>query len=540
MSGGRASSGGVIRQSGLAGLAATAGLSSALLLDVAIAAFFGAGRETDAFFVAARIPLGLGGVLLVGANQALVPAISRAIVQRGEEATWKLISRLLTATVAAGIALVGILSLAAGPIMRVTAPGLDASESVLATSISRLMFAVIPLVAAAEILRALLNARYSFVAPAGMPVVLNGVIIGFVVAGGGANIHAIAWGYLGGFAAEVAILLVIAFRKGFRLRPSMPFGDPEVAKVGRHCLRPLAAAGLNPIARIGEQLFASFLPPGSISIINYGNRVIQSVGGPAFFRPLIIALLPRLTEATARGDRLAIERFTRLGLRLMLAVSIPLTAFMVVLVKPAVLVLFRRGNFSRSDATLLGLALAIYAASLVGSGVQRALLAPFYARLDTRTPLRNTVYGVAANLALLPILVLPLGLRDPDAILGIALAYSLAQYVNVAHAWSRLRSDIGMGFPRIGTLAGRIGIACAIATGAMLGAARVVGLYSARGRLATASRGAVVAAAGGVVLAVLLPLMGGHEVRHALKSLRGGRKATAEQVAQTEEAPIGS
>jgi len=112
------------------------------------------------------------------------------------------------------------------------------------------------------------------------------------------------------------------------------------------------------------------------------------------------------------------------------------------------LITFQRGNLTRDSAVLLGVVLAVYSASLIGSAVQRALLAPFFARLDTRTPLRNTVYGVLANLVLLPVLVLPFGVRNVSAVVGVAIAYSLAQYVNVAHAWYRLRREIGT--PRTG------------------------------------------------------------------------------------------
>jgi putative peptidoglycan lipid II flippase len=114
-----------------------------------------------------------------------------------------------------------------------------------------------------------------------------------------------------------------------------------------------------------------------------------------------------------------------------------------VLAEPATVAIFQRGNFSEADAALLGLLLATYSASLVGSAVQRSLLAPFFARLDTRVPLRNTLYGVIANLALLPVFVLPLR-GSSTAVVGVAVAYSAAQYVNVGHAWYRLTHDIGI------------------------------------------------------------------------------------------------
>ena len=87
---------------------------------------------------------------------------------------------------------------------------------------------------------------------------------------------------------------------------------------------PLGAAGLNPVARIGEQLMVSFLPPGSITVLNYGYLVISAVGGTVFFRSVIVALVPRLTDAHNHGGQAEVRRFTGLGDAIMLAISLPL------------------------------------------------------------------------------------------------------------------------------------------------------------------------------------------------------------------------
>ena len=134
-------------------------------------------------------------------------------------------------------------------------------------------------------------------------------------------------------------------------------------------------------------------------------------------------------------------------------ISVALTVLLAVLSVPAVQALFHRGSFSGGWMRgILGFAMVIYSGSIIGSGVQRGMLAPFFARLDTRTPLRNTLYGVMANLALVPICMLPFGTRDPYAVIGVAAAYSIAQYVNVAHIWFHLRRDIGIRSTGMGEL----------------------------------------------------------------------------------------
>ncbi len=458
----------MLRQSGTTSIAAAASTASGLLLDVAIAARYGAGSSTDSFFAAARIPLGLVAIVMVGANQALVPAISTWLVKRGQQETWRLASILLCATLVLGGGIALLCAALAWPLMRITAPGFSPAEVTLAASLARIMFLVVPLVALAEILRAVLNAKHSFFAPAAMNVVMNSLAAGLILLATGVNVHVIAWAYAAGAAAQVVFMLVMAYRKGFRLHPSFAFRDAEVVGTGRLLVRPLIGASLNPVARIGEQVVVSFLPAGSITILNYGYRLVSAIGGTVLFRSVMVVVLPRLTKANANGDDKAFRSTTRLGIRILFVLSVAITVLMAILAKPAVLGLFQRGNFTHADAEMLGWVLVIYSASVIGSGLQRGMLAPFFGRLDTRTPLMNTAYGVAANLLLLPLFVLPLGIRDPEAVLGVAAAYSVAQYVNALHIWRELRRDLGIKQTGIAELILPVGFAAGVTAAVLL------------------------------------------------------------------------
>ncbi|MDQ6848378.1 MAG: polysaccharide biosynthesis C-terminal domain-containing protein [Candidatus Dormibacteraeota bacterium] len=510
----------VIRQSGLTGVAAAVSVGVGLLLDITIAARFGAGRNTDAFFVAARIPLGLVAVVLVVANQALVAAFRTSLTGNGDAATGRLVSRIVGIVIVAGVAFVLVASLLATPLIRITAPGISSSEVATAATMVPIVFAMVPLVAVSEVMRAFCNARYAFIVPALMNVVLSGVAATVILVGPRHAITVVAWGYLAGAVGQVSFMTTMAVRRGLRLRPVLDLKNQELRAIGKLSVRPFFAAGCNPLARLGEQLMVSFLPVGSITILNYGYRLISAVGGTIFFRSVVVALVPRLTEAHIRGDNRETLRITGLGLRIMLALSVPLTVFMAVLAEPAALTVFQRGNFTRASASLLGVVLAVYSISLVGSALQRVLLAPFFARLDTRTPLRNTVYGVLANLALLPLLTLPFGWGNRNAIIGIALAYSLAQFVNVTHAWYCLRRAIGSPARGLARLAPRLVAASVISGAAMVGA---VLLFQLDDSLSTGTlflRTAVTGLGGVAILALAMLLFAGKDLSTTWRSLR--------------------
>jgi murein biosynthesis integral membrane protein MurJ len=430
-------SGAVVRQSALSGVAATIAVGTGLVLDVVTAAVFGAGADTDAFVVAARVPLALMAIFMVLGNQVLVPTYATWQTKLPEHRNRRLTTTVLLGALIGGTAVAALLALTAELLLYALAPGFDDGQRDLSSSMLRVMVLTIPLTAASEVLRAWLNARHMFVIPALMTVVLNVTAATIVVAVRG-DVEVIPYAYLAGSATQLAFMVAVAVARG--LRPARPaFRDGESSGLLKLLTRPTAAAGLNPLARVVETTVASLLPAGSVTILHYGNRLISAVGGTVLFRSIMVAVLPRLTRAYAADQRTEAGRLTVLALRLMLVVSLPLTAVGCVLAVPASLAVFGVGRFSEDDARMLGLLLAVLCLSLAPSAVQRALLAPFYAVRDTVVPLRNTVYGVLANWVFLPVFLLPLWGTGYE-VLGMGAAYSAAQLVHVGHAWRRLRS----------------------------------------------------------------------------------------------------
>jgi peptidoglycan biosynthesis protein MviN/MurJ (putative lipid II flippase) len=128
-----------------------------------------------------------------------------------------------------------------------------------------------------------------------------------------------------------------------------------------------------------------------------------------------------------------------------------------------------------------------------------------------------------ANLILLPLLVLPFGLHNGNAIIGVALAYSLAQYVNAGHAWYRLSHTDGNPLRGLRPFAIRLVIASALSAIAMIGASLVLNLgeESRNGdRAQLLIRTPIAGIVGLVVLLVAMYLLAGGEIRNWRTVLR--------------------
>ena len=439
----------VVRQSFFSGGMASIAVATGLLLDVVAAAVFGAGRDTDAFVAAARFPLALTAILMLLSTQVLVPTFTTWEATLERVRAKRLVTSTLLASVVLGSAVAGVLMLAATPMVAVMAPGFEDSQRTLAAELLRIMVWTIPLTAGCEVLRAWLNSRHMFVVPAAMTVILNVTAAAIVVVVRG-DITILPIAYVAGSIAQFVLMFLYAVARGLRLgRPVRH--DAEVTRLSRLTVRPSIAATLNPIVRAAELFVASFLPPGTATVLHYAHRLVHAIGGTVLFRQIMTAVLPRLTRAFVAKDKKAEVALGNLGLHLLVSVSFPLTALGVVLAVPAATTVFAIGRFSDHDARMLGLVIAVLSLSFIPSAVQRALLLPYYAVRDTKVPLRNSVYGALANVALLPVCVLPFINSDSAeeyALLGLGAAYVLSNVVNVVHAWWRLRHS-NLPMPRI-------------------------------------------------------------------------------------------
>ena len=422
--------------SGIAALAG-AGVITGFLVDAAIAALFGASAQTDAFFIAATIPFALASVLLASANQALVPLIGSWFREHGEADARERVGRLLGSSLVIATGVAGIGAAFSFVIPSILAPGASEATRASASAMLALLFATVVTRVGAEIMRALLNARFTFLAPASMPIVENLTVFAVtLVLADTWGVTAVAIGYVAGGILQLIFVSAVAWRKGLAVRPAVRLGDPDVRASYRLLGLPLAGTGLSLFARAVERFLASFLPPGSITILNYAWVVVNSLGGAIFFRSVVVALLPRLSEVR-RDDRRS-RMIVQDGLRLMGLISFPLTALLVVMADPIVRLFFQRGAFSEAAAALLASVLAIYALQFPLDALTRVFQSFWYSRLNTRTPFVNVALGVAIDIVLAAPLVWALGIR------GLAMAYVVSSIANLVHGYVTVDHRIGV------------------------------------------------------------------------------------------------
>ena len=390
--------------------------------ETLIASVFGANALTDAFNVAFRIPNLFRRLFAEGAfAQAFVPVLAATRAERGDDATRVLIDKVASVLLLAVVTLSLLGVLAAPWLVWAMASGLQQSAQGVDTAISltRLMFPYIAFMSMVALSAGILNTWKRFAVPAATPVLLNVCMISAAVWGapwlatqGIEPIYAMAGGVmLGGvlqLAVQIPALRRLGVLPGLRLSPSgvkAAWQDAGTRRILSLMAPALLGVGVAQLSLIINTQIASHLTPGSVSWISYADRLMEfpiALLGVA----LGVVLMPQLASAQVKGDADAYSAMLDWGLRLVVVLAWPCAVALLVFAQPLVAVLYHYGAFTDRDVAQTTLALMGYGVGVLGLVAIKVLAPGFYAKQDTRTPVRIAVlvlvFTQVMNILLVP------------------------------------------------------------------------------------------------------------------------------------------
>jgi putative peptidoglycan lipid II flippase len=188
-----------------------------------------------------------------------------------------------------------------------------------------------------------------------------------------------------------------------------------------------------------DTLIASFLIAGSVSWLNYSDRLLEFPIG-VFGVALATVILPSLSQKHARQSTVEFSATLDWALRLAVIITAPAAAGLAVLSAPLLATLFQYGAYQPDDVVMSSLSLIAYSAGLPAFIAVKILAPGFYARQDTRTPVRIAIIAMATNMLLNVLFVGSLIWIDFNGVhMGLALASSAAAYLNAGLLYKALR-----------------------------------------------------------------------------------------------------
>ena len=419
-----------------------------LVRDVVIAWGFGASGATDAFFVAFRLPNFLRRLFAEGAfSQAFVPIVGEYKSQRSHEEVRELTAHVAGNLGAVLLAVTALGVLAAPVLVMIFAPGFleDDAKYTLTVQMVRIAFPYILFVSLTAFAAGLLNTYGHFGVPAFTPVLLNLALIGAALWFAplmAEPVTALAWGVLVAGLAQLAFQLPFLKHLGLLVVPRISRAHEGVRRIVRLMLPAAFGASVAQVNLLVDTLIASFLATGSVSWLYYSDRMVEFPLG-VFAIAMATVILPSLAKQHAEEATESFSDTLDWAMRWVVVVATPSALGLALLASPILMTLFQYGEFSGRDVHMASLSLMAYATGLIGFMLIKVLAPGYFARQDTRTPVRVGIIALVANLILNLALVVPLQHA------GLALATSLAAFINAALLYRGLRRE-GIHRPRPG------------------------------------------------------------------------------------------
>lgn len=402
--------------------------------DQLMAHAIGAGFASDAFYVAFRLPNLFRALFAEGAFSAVfVPMFSRIVGKEGgDTGPAKAFAEEVLAVMAPFLlAFTALMLVLAGPIVWAMTGGFQggsAEKLRLTTEFTRITFPYLMLISLASLFGGVLNSLGRFWVNAATPIVLNLTLIAGLTLFrshtdiGTARGQAIAVTIAG--ALQLAWVVWAAVKTGDGLALRAPRLSPRVRELLRQVGPAALGAGATQINLvISSTLAARFLAQGSVSILYYADRLNQLPLGLIGIG-VGTAILPTLARALGSGDEAGAARTQNRALELALLLSLPAAVALVVSAHPLIAGLLQHGAFTSADSARTAGVLTAFSLGLPAYVLIKILTPGFYARGDTRTPVRIAMLSVAINLVGNLASVWSLG------VVGIALSSAFAGWIN--------------------------------------------------------------------------------------------------------------
>ena len=429
-----------------------------LVRDVVIANVMGAGAMADVFLLANKIPNFLRRLFAEGAfAQAFVPVLSEFQVKDEQEAKengkqnnhekTRLLIAQVSGTLGVIVSIVTLFGMIASPVIVMLfgtgwfidwlndAPGGEKFD--LASNLLSITFPYLWFISFAALTGAVLNTLGRFAVAAFTPVLLNIAIIGMAIFGSPyteSPAHALAWGVFLGGLIQFLFQIPFMYKAGMLVKPKWAWHSEGVTKIRKLIVPALFGVSVTQINLLLDTVIASFLITGSISWLYYADRLLEFPLG-LFGIGIATVILPSLSKLHSKNNPAEFSATLDWGIRVISLFGWPALAGLMVLAQPIIMVLFMRGEFDQQTVLQVSMALFAYLSGLLSFMFIKILAPGYYARQDTKTPVKIGIIAMVANM------IFNLMLAPFIGYVGLALATSLSATLNAWLLYRGLKSQ---------------------------------------------------------------------------------------------------
>jgi putative peptidoglycan lipid II flippase len=369
-----------------------------LVRERVVATYFGTGAYADVFSAGLRMPNVLQNLLGEGTLSAsFIPAYSELLGQGRTAEAGRLAGAMfaLLLAVAGAIALLGVLL--APILVSVFTPGFEGERRDLMITLVRILFPMTGVLVLSAWALGILNSHRQFFIPYFAPVLWNVAIIAALVAFGQRLLPsdlliATGWGALVGGVLQFGIQLPWVLQLDREIRLNTGRNEPAFKQVVANAGPAILGRGVVQLSAYVDLLFASLLAIGAVSRLRYA-QTLYVLPISLFAISVAAAELPELSQERGAASDALRSRASAAARRAAFYVVPSCVAF-VLLGDVFVAAVYRAGEFTAADVTLVWLILIAYSLGLVASTSTRIYQSAFFALRDTKSPARAAAWRV--------------------------------------------------------------------------------------------------------------------------------------------------
>jgi putative peptidoglycan lipid II flippase len=438
----------LLRSTSATGFATLLSRITGLFRDTFMAQVLGVGAVSDAFLVAFKIPNFLRRLFAEGAfSQSFVPVISEFRVQRDKSEVRELVGGV-AGTLGALLFVLSVVGVVAAPVVILLfAPRwalAGSTEYELAVQMLRWTFPYLFFVSLVSLFSGVLNSYGRFFLPAFTQVLMNVVLIGaalFIAPGSSNPGLVLAMGVFVAGVVQVLFQLPAVARLGLLARPRWRPGLEGVQRVAKLMIPGIVGSSMAQIALLLDTQIATFLATGSVTWLYYADRLMEFPLG-VFSIALATVILPGLSAQHAAKDMTQFSQTLDWALRLVVLLAAPAAVGMLCFAGPMTALILGYGRFDPEDVQRTSYALMAYSWGLLAFSFVKVLVPGYYARQNTKKPVRIALIALACSTGLNVLVVIPasyLGIPNPHVLIATFTCTGAA--LNTFLLWRGLRGE---------------------------------------------------------------------------------------------------
>ena len=407
--------------------------------DILISAYFGAGLDTDSYFIALNIASILFVAFYSTVSVVFLPLYNEKRQKHNIHVANSYASNAISIYVVISFIISFIGFFFASEIVEILSSNNNYERTLLTSNLLKVMVASFIFSVSISFVSSIQLSNKQYIFPQFAPIINNTIVFfAILIFASTYGIYVPAIAGVLGWIVQVPLHLWLV-RKNFKYSFYLNIKDKTIKKMGVLFLPAFIGIFADQVNILVDTVLASGLTDGSISALNYSNRLISFSSG-IFIMAIMSIMFPIFSEHIEKDDDLSLNNAIRSSLRVLLIIMVIITSIVLVFHAEIVSIVFERGKFDSVATEKTSSVFLFYGVGLIFIGLRELFNKIFYAKKDTKTPLWISIISVSTNI------ILSLLLVDSMGINGLALASSLSIILYVSIQLFMLNKRIGADF----------------------------------------------------------------------------------------------